>query len=115
MGSENGILADTKESLSLPVEIEDFDSVLINFINSALAYVSELGVGPEDGVFITGYEETWDQLFQKSILNDVKTLVFIRVKQVFDPPQVGAVINAYNDQLRELEWRINSKEDRYGL
>jgi hypothetical protein len=37
--------------------------------------------------------------------------VFLRVRQLFDPPATSFLITAVNDQIKELEWRINERRE----
>jgi hypothetical protein len=37
----------------------------------------------------------------------VKSYVFLKVKQLFDPPQTSYLITATEKQIQELEWRLN--------
>jgi hypothetical protein len=39
--------------------------------------------------------------------NSVKSYVFLRVRQLFDPPQTSYLIDAMDKQIKELEWRLN--------
>jgi hypothetical protein len=44
-------------------------------------------------------------------LNSVRTYVFLRVKILFDPPGNSFVMNALNEQIRELEWRLSVQRE----
>lgn len=110
MESES-ILLSIKKALSDPEEIEDFDPEITMYINGVLSYLTELGVGPSEGFRITGITETWDQLIRDDRFNDVKTLVYLRVRMIFDPPTVTVLEKAFTEQLRELEWRISAKRE----
>lgn len=103
------ILTSIKKALSVPDEITDFDPEIIMYINGVLSYLTELGVGPREGVRITGEDEKWEMLVSDNQLNDVKALVYLRVRMIFDPPTVTVLEKAFTDQLRELEWRIREK------
>lgn len=105
------ILLSVKKALSLPEEIKDFDPEIIMYINGVLSYLTELGVGPSEGFRITGEEEEWTDLVVGNDHNDVKTLVYLRVRMIFDPPTVTILEKAFTDQIRELEWRIHEKRE----
>lgn len=108
----DSILTTIKKMLGIHEEIEDFDMDLIVFINSALAELHQLGIGPKDGFQISGKEETWKQLYNgRKIFNDIKTYVFLKVKIIFDPPQVASLNTAYEKQLKEVTWRLNTKRE----
>lgn len=108
---QESILLSIKKALSLAEEIKDFDPEIIMFINGAFSYLAELGVGPPEGFQITGEDETWNEVVDSARFNDVKTLIYLRVRLVFDPPTVTVLEKAFTEQLRELEWRINSKRE----
>lgn len=103
------ILTSIKESLGgIPDEYEAFDSSLILIINSELAKLCQLGVGPTEGFEITSKDETWDQFISDTRLNMVKEYISLRVKVAFDNSTTSStVLNLYNEKAEELEWRLN--------
>lgn len=106
MGS---ILLETKKELSLADDAEGFDPELIIHINSVLADFSQLGIGPDDGFEITGSTEEWsDFLGDEPRLNAAKSLMFLRVKMLFDPPTLGYLITSYEKLIEKTEWRLNT-------
>lgn len=109
----SSILNDVKHTLGLLPSDEAFDSDVIIHINSALATLHQLGVGPVAGFEILGPDEEWDQFTDDPRLNSVKTFVYLKVKLVFDPPGTGFVLQAIERQIEELTYRINVVVD-YG-
>lgn len=107
------ILNDTKHQLGLLADDVAFDSDIMIAINSAIATLTQLGVGPVEGFAITGPDNTWDQFVDDVRLNSVKTYVYLKVKLVFDPPGTGFVLASMERQIQELEFRINVVVD-YG-
>ena len=111
----DSILESVKKMLGLEKEYEAFDPELIIFINMAFSVLTQLGVGPSGGYSITGYDETWgdyipnDDSLSKQ-LEMVKTYVYMKVRLAFDPPN-GSVLESFNKQISELEWRINVTVD----
>lgn len=106
MGNDS-ILDSTKKLLGISAEDTDFDTDVIMNINSALAVLTQLGVGPSDGFSISDLSSTWSELIPDSKrLEFVKTYVYLKVKVAFDPPMSSVVMEAMNQQIRELEWRI---------
>lgn len=88
-------------------EYDHFNTDLIVFINTAFNFLTQLGIGPEEGFRIAGTDETWsDFTNDKILLEMVKSYVYMKVKLSFDPPSSGTVMQAYKDQLQELEYRI---------
>lgn len=106
------ILTSIKKMLGISEEYTHFDEDLIMHINSALAVLGQLGVGPSEGFFITNKSAVWsDFVHDLSKLQFIKTYVYQKVKLLFDPPQSSAAIQALNESIKEFEWRINVQVD----
>lgn len=106
------ILTSIKKMLGISKEYTHFDEDLIMHINSALAVLGQLGVGPSEGFFIEDESAEWsDFVSDLSKLQFIKTYVYQKVKLLFDPPQSSAAIQALNESIREFEWRINVQVD----
>lgn len=85
-----------------------YDTDLIIHINSVLAVLTQLGVGPSEGFFIQDESATWnDFLGNDPKLEMVKSYVYMKVKLAFDPPSSSAVIDSMNRSISEFEWRTN--------
>lgn len=109
---ETSILTSIKGLLGPDADYDVFDQDIIIFINSALATLTQLGVGPSGGFRITGATETWsDFLGDAQDLDSVKSYIFMKVKMAFDPPANGSVLNAYEEACKEYEWRLNVAVD----
>lgn len=114
----DSILLTAKRSLGLEADYAPFDGELIIHINSVLANLNQLGIGPEGGMFITGVDETWsdflvrvDELMPDPRLNHVKSYMQLRLKMLFDPPSTGYVVTSYEKMIQEAEWRIMVAQD----
>jgi len=106
------ILTSTKKALNLAEDDTSFDQDVILYINAVFSTLNQLGVGPVEGFSIEDKNPTWDAfLGSDSRLNHVKTYVYLRVRMLFDPPTLGYVISAMEDQIKELEWRINTQRE----
>lgn len=106
------ILTSIKKMLGISEEYTHFDEDLIMHINSALAVLGQLGVGPSEGFSITDKSAVWsDFVPDLSKLQFIKTYVYQKVKLLFDPPQSSAAIQALNESIKEFEWRINVQVD----
>ena len=110
---ETSILNSTKKILGLASDYTAFDLDIITHINTAFSTLTQLGVGPAAGFMIEDASTNWVDFLGDADpqLNSVKSYVFLRVRLLFDPPATSYLINAYEDQIRELEWRLNSHRE----
>lgn len=108
----DSILLSTKKSLGLDPSVTEFDPDIIMCINTSLNVLTQLGVGPIEGFSISSEENIWSEFIgEDPRLNIVKSYVYLKTKMIFDPPTVGSLVSACNDQIKELEWRINVQVD----
>lgn len=117
---EEKILSSIKKLLGLNDGVTVFDTDIVIHINTVFANLTQMGVGPQDdegkniGFRISTGNEVWGDFTDNDILiENVKTYVYIKVKMVFDPPTSSALIDAYNAQAKELEWRLYTQEGGY--
>ena len=105
----DSILISIKKLLGITEEYKQFDPDIIIHINSVFLTLKQLGVGPEKVFAITGEYETWDQFLPEDNPNfeAVKSYMYIKVKLLFDPPTISAVMEAMNKMAKEYEWRLN--------
>lgn len=102
------ILNSVKKALGIEAEYDHFDPELIMFINSAFGVCYQLGVGPTDKPFIIeDAKATWDEFIQGDQIETIKTYIFAKVKLIFDPPTSSSVLQAYQELIKEFEWRSN--------
>lgn len=105
---DDSILNTIKKQLGITEDYTVFDSDLIMHINSVFLTLSQLGVGPDEGFFIEGKTDSWaDYIDEGVLLNSIKTYVYLKVKLLFDPPGSSYAVDAINNIIKELEWRIN--------
>jgi len=105
---ETSILTSTKKILGIAEDYIVFDLDIITHINSAFSTLAQLGVGPPEGFMITDATAVWDDFVSADFqYNSVKSYVFLKVRQLFDPPSTSYLIAAVEKQIQELEWRLN--------
>lgn len=105
---DESILDSIKKLLNLLKDDTAFDTDVIININSVFTTLRQLGVGPEKGFRILGNEEKWnDFISDELMLDSVKTYVYLKVKIVFDPPLNSSLMDSFERQIKELEWRLN--------
>ncbi len=117
---EEKILSSIKKLLGLNDDITVFDTDIVIHINTVFASLAQIGVGPKNsdnkniGFKILTGDEIWGEFTANDILiENVKTYIYIKVKMIFDPPTSSALIDAYNAQAKELEWRLYTQEGGY--
>lgn len=105
---EESILISIKQLLGLTKEYTVFDPAIIIHINTVFMTLNQLGVGPAEGFRIEDDMEVWHSYIQEEDnLESVKTYIYLKVKLLFDPPLNSSIITAMQQQINELEWRLN--------
>ena len=105
------ILSEVKKGLPIPEDNPDFDDEIMPLIYGAFFNLKQLGVGPSTTFAVTKDSE-WSEFICKDDAKDaVKMYVILKVKQLFDPPQNGAAMNALNESIKELEVRLEWNAD----
>ena len=108
------ILTSIKKLLGIAEEYTHFDADIIMHINSVFSILTQIGVGPSEGFSIKDSYAVWsDFLPDDTRLESVKSYVYLKVKLLFDPPDRSAVMEATNNMIRELEFRISVMVDPY--
>lgn len=102
------ILDSTKKVLGLEESDTSFDLDIVLHINSVLAILTQIGIGPVEGFTIEDSAPTWEAFVgTDKQLSFVKTYVYLKVRLVFDPPATSFAIDSFKEQIKELEWRLN--------
>lgn len=104
----DSILISVKKTLGIEQDYTHFDPDIILHTNSVLLTLNQLGIGPSTGFIITGEEDLWSSLLgEREDLEAVKTLIYLKVRLLFDPPSSAFVLESMERQITELEWRLN--------
>ena len=107
----NSILDSTKKLLSIPLESDYFDHDVLTYINSAFSTLKQLGAKIPSDFYVSDSTSTWDDIGgNPDVIPHIRSYVYLKVRMIFDPP-TGGVKEAYENQIKELEWRINSEDD----
>lgn len=104
------ILESIKKLIGPSASYEIFEPDLIMHINTIFFTLCQLGV-TEAPFVISGSDETWDEFHADTDLEAVKTYVYLKCRMYFDPPTNSALISAINEQIKELEFRLNVAVD----
>jgi hypothetical protein len=106
------ILTSVKKMLGIEKEYTHFDQDLIMHINTVLATLTQIGVGPSTGFSIQDENAIWSDFVPVDpVLESIKTYTYLKVKLIFDPPLSSAVTESYNRTISELESRISYTVD----
>lgn len=103
------ILTSIKKLLGYEADDTGFDEEIIMEINSVLMALTQMGVGPPEGFEIEDETSTWqDFIPDTKKFSAVKSYIHKKVKLAFDSSTMSAaLIECYNRQIAELEWRLN--------
>lgn len=110
---ESSVLDSIKLKLGLTKEQMPFDHDIIVSINSAFMTLYQLGIGYNNSaIYITGQHEKWENFgIVTSYQQWIKDYIYMRVRLAFDPPTSSFVLKSFEDQIKELEWRIEVERD----
>ena len=108
----DSILDSMKKLLGISNDYNHFDQDIIIHINTAFMSLRQIGVGPKEGFAVHGSKATWgDFLPDMKTLESVRTYLYLKVRLIFDPPTNSAVVEIFNKNINEIEWRLNSEVD----
>lgn len=101
------ILATIKKMLGLGADYTAFDMDIIVLINGAFMTLHQLAIGPEEGFSIRDYSSKWSEFLTNEInIRAVQEYIYMKVRMTFDPPGNAFVMTAFEQQCKELEWRL---------
>lgn len=112
--NQESILTSIKKMLMITEAETVFDPELILHINTVLNNLTQMGIGVSGGLTITDKNTLWSAFIGDSQkLQQVKTYVYLKVRMIFDPPQNSSLMQALNEQARELEIRLYTESGGY--
>ena len=115
---EQSILKSTKKILGVAPDDTSFDFDIITLINSALAHLHDLGIGPQSGLVIEDETAVWADLAEEhpETLSLIRTCVYLKVRILFDPPTNSYLMESLEKQIEEHEFRLSvQRENREWL
>lgn len=120
---EENILNSIKHLLGIQPEVTVFDKDIALHINSVFAHLLQIGVGTPPGFALISGKEKWMDFFLTTenggedvdvfTIQNVKTFIFIKVRLIFDPPTNASIINAFESQAKEIEYRLYTQKGGY--
>lgn len=112
---EPSILKSVKKNLGIPPDYTAFDEDVLTHINTAFSILTQLGIGPDDGFMIEDDTTVWTDYVTTDVpanwLNSVRSYIYLKVRSYFDPPSASFHVSAMNEQIAELESRLNTSRE----
>lgn len=109
------ILDQVKTQIGYPADVRVFDNAIIPVVNSALAFLHQVGIGPSIPFMITGPTETWADFWAQSETDTTTAMameyVHLKVWSVFDPPSKVGMQDTLREMITELENRMTDISD----
>lgn len=113
------ILYSMKLMLGMEPEYNAFDTDLIIHINTILAKLTQVEVGPAEGFELDAADpgsSKWEEFLgtnNSKVLNMAKTYMYLQLRILFDPPQNSFTQDAMKKEAEELLWRLNVEADTW--
>lgn len=108
MNEQNEKIIDTICRMLGPADTyKHFAPTILVHINTAAGILSQNGIRPDEGFIITE-NTTWSDYIDEGHFAMVKDFIFIKTKIIFDPPANSFVLDALEQESKELLWRIES-------
>lgn len=110
---DDSILMSMKNMLNIEKNDPAFDTQIGMLINNEFMTLHQIGIGPDEGFAIHDVNTKWtDFSDDQTLIETVKSFVYLRVRMLFDPPASSVVADAINSRINELEWRLNVQAER---
>lgn len=103
----DSILDTIKKMLGVDPSYTQFDEDIVVLINSAFSNLAQVGIIPNSGYRIESSSNTWDEVLGEHLNYDnLKSYIYLKVRVLFNPPSTSFALQAIQDEIKELEWRI---------
>lgn len=103
----DSILLTIKKMLGLEKDYTPFDTEIVVYINAALMELAQMGVGKASYTILDA-SGMWNEFVDEiEYFEGSKMYVYLKTKTIFDPPSSSAAMQAMNDNISELAWRLN--------
>ena len=109
---EASILTSTKLVCGLTEAETAFDFDILTGINAAFANLKQFGVGPAAGFVVEDSQAEWTDFVDANVdISHVKNYIFLKTRVMFDPPPLSFHLDAMNNQIKEMEFRIQTDRE----
>lgn len=111
----NSILTSVKMSIGIEPSYTCFDEQLATYINSVLCDLIQMGIGTQEGFTIDAFgTETWEDFIGvDKHYEQLQSYVALKVKKLFDPPSNSILMQAMDEQIKQMEWRMYIQKGNY--
>lgn len=109
---EETILVTCKRNMSgITPDNHDFDDEILDHINTYISVLNGLGIGVDP--FTATADSVWSDFLGENVsyYQIVKSWLPLKIKYWWDPPTVGASVNAIQESLKELEFRLMMRRE----
>lgn len=101
------ILTTVKSHVGITEEYEQFDSEIIDHINTVFFDLHQMGVGPSKPFSIEDKTSEWSEFDPDGDMKALISYMKNRVRLLFDPPANSSQLSAIERQIDRFEWRLN--------
>jgi hypothetical protein len=104
---EETILVTIKRNMSgITPENHDFDLEILDHINTYLRFCNRFGIGVES--FCADANSVWSDFLGDDVnyYSAVKDYITLKIKHWWDPPTVGAAVNAIEEAIKQIEFDL---------
>ena len=109
---EESILISIKKLLGISGEDTSFDLDIIFAINSSLSVLTQIGIGPREGLRVTDVSTTWVSFVpDEPKWSLVKDYVYMKSRLLFDPPTNATILQSLKDGIAESEYRLKTESE----
>lgn len=116
MIKDESILNTVKHYLGIMESDTTFDSEIIMLINSAFMVIMQEWHDVDHAFVVESATDKWSDFLGEDVdYEGLKTYISLKVKLLFDPPTNSAVIEALNNEMKDLEWRMYIWRDNLRL
>lgn len=99
-----------KKLLGFTADYHPFDQDILIEINSVFGILYQIGVISYPIEVDT--EMSWSELnLDADVVSMVKNYVYLKIKLIFDPPQIGSLNASMAERIKELEFRLSIASD----
>lgn len=111
----DSILDSIKDPCGVSLDDTSFDTDIIMYINGVFAALTQMGVGPVNGMTIHSKEDDWSTYSSVSpFVAMVKNYLHLKVRLMFDPPSSQNITQVFEKQADMYEWRLIEYVERGG-